>query len=37
MRLIQLINSAMNLIEFQIQRATQQHAIHRIDVKDAGY
>ena len=29
----QLIDSAMNLIEFQIQRATQQHAIHRIDVK----
>lgn len=29
----QLIDSAMNLVEFQIQRATQQHAIHRIDVK----
>ncbi len=29
----QIINSAMNLIEFQIQRATQQDAIHRIDVK----
>ena len=29
----QRIDSAMNLIEFQIQRATQQHAIHRIDVK----
>ena len=29
----QLIDSAMNLIEFQIQRATQQNAIRRIDVK----
>ncbi len=29
----QLCNSAMNLIEFQIQRASQQDAIRRIDVK----
>lgn len=29
----QLCNTAMNLIEFQIQRASQQDAIRRIDVK----